>query len=155
MPDVKISGLTDLTGSVATDDVLAIVDTSDPAQSALTGSTRKITVAKLNAAPVTVTDKTGSTPTIAAADAGCLLTFSNSTGSTTATLATALNLTKGQRIDMIQTGTAQVTIAVGTSNGTLSGTPGLKLRAQYSAATLICLQSTPSYIYVLVGDLTA
>jgi hypothetical protein len=35
---------------------------------------------------------------------------------------------------------------------TLNGTPDLKLRARYSAATLVC---TASDTYVLVGDLSA
>jgi hypothetical protein len=38
------------------------------------------------------------------------------------------------------------------SSTTVNGTPGLKLRARYSAATLICLASNT---YLLVGDLSA
>ena len=45
-------------------------------------------------------------------------------------------------------GTGTVTVVA--SGTTVNGTPGLKLRAQYSAATLIC---TGTDTYLLVGDL--
>jgi len=50
-----------------------------------------------------------------------------------------------------QIGVGQVTVA---SDGTttITSTPGLKLRAQYSAATLIC---TGTNTFTLVGDLSA
>jgi hypothetical protein len=62
----------------------------------------------------------------------------------------SLGLTTGQRIDFLQIGTGQVTFVA--SGVTLNATPGLKLRARYSAATLVCLTSNT---YVLVGDLSA
>jgi hypothetical protein len=37
-------------------------------------------------------------------------------------------------------------------NATVNGTPGLKLRARYSAATLLCVAADS---YVLLGDLKA
>jgi hypothetical protein len=37
-------------------------------------------------------------------------------------------------------------------NATVNGTPGLKLRARYSAATLLCVGADD---YVLLGDLKA
>lgn len=60
----------------------------------------------------------------------------------------SLNLTVGQRIDLARLGTGTVTVVA--SGATVNATPGLKLRAQYSAATLIC---TGTDIYLLVGDL--
>jgi hypothetical protein len=43
--------------------------------------------------------------------------------------------------------TGQVTISA--SSVTINATPGLKLRTQYSAATLLCLATDT---YVLIGD---
>ena len=58
----------------------------------------------------------------------------------------------GTAIDVMQTGTAQVTIAGINSNVTVNGTPGLKLRTQYSSATMIKLDTNS---WVVVGDLAA
>ncbi len=60
----------------------------------------------------------------------------------------SLDLAVGQRIDLARMGTGTVTVVA--SGTTVNGTPGLKLRAQYSAATLIC---TGTDTYLLVGDL--
>jgi hypothetical protein len=57
----------------------------------------------------------------------------------------------GTSIDILQTGAGQVTIA-GASGVTVNATPGLKLRAQWSSATLM-KRATDSWI--VVGDLTA
>jgi len=66
-------------------------------------------------------------------------------------VATSTGLSAGQRIDIAQLGAGQTTV-VAQSGVTVNGTPGLKLRAQYSTATLIC---TASNTYVLAGDLSA
>jgi hypothetical protein len=87
--------------------------------------------------------------TFTAADAGKLVTISSSTAED-ATIDDNLNLAIGQSIDIMQTGTGQVTI-VG-SGASVNGTPGLKLRAQYSAATIYC---TGPDTYIVVGDLSA
>jgi len=73
-----------------------------------------------------------------------------SASSTTITVNSSLGLTAGQSIDILQLGAGQVTIAG--SGTTVNGTPGLKLRAQYSAATVYC---TAANTYVVVGDLSA
>jgi hypothetical protein len=64
--------------------------------------------------------------------------------------------TVGQRIDLAQLGTGQVTVSGGTSV-TINSTPTAKLRTQYSAATIICTATTatPTATYLLVGDLAA
>ena len=57
----------------------------------------------------------------------------------------------GSSIDILQTGAGQVTIA-GAAGVTVNATPGLKLRTQWSSATLM-KRATDSWI--VVGDLTA
>jgi hypothetical protein len=57
----------------------------------------------------------------------------------------------GTQVTILQTGTSQVTIA-GVSGVTVNGTPGLKLRAQWSSATLI---KRATDTWVLMGDLSA
>lgn len=66
------------------------------------------------------------------------------------TVPSGLGLTAGQKIDIVQLGAGQTTVVQ--SSTTVNGTPGLKLRARYSAATLIC---TATNTYVLAGDLAA
>ena len=57
----------------------------------------------------------------------------------------------GTKITVVQTGTGQTTIAP-TGGVTINGTPGLKLRAQWSAVTLV---KRASDTWVAFGDLTA
>jgi hypothetical protein len=57
----------------------------------------------------------------------------------------------GTSIDILQTGTGQVTIA-GASGVTVNATPGLKLRTQWSSATLL---KRAENTWVVFGDLTA
>lgn len=83
------------------------------------------------------------------ADAGKLILMDKATAQDV-TIDASLDLTAGQRIDVIQTGAGQVTFVA--SSATVNGTPGLKLRARYSAATVVCV-GTDSY--VVLGDLSA
>lgn len=85
--------------------------------------------------------------TLTNADVGYLVTVNSATAKNI-TVATTLGMTAGQRIDIMQTGAGQVTVVA--SSTTVNASPTLKLRAQYSAATLIC---TATNTYVLVGDL--
>ncbi len=57
----------------------------------------------------------------------------------------------GTSIDILQTGAGQVTIA-GASGVTVNGTPGLKLRTQWSSATLF---KRATDTWVVMGDLSA
>jgi hypothetical protein len=107
------------------------------------------------AAPATVT-QTVSTPTITsnayaivAGDVDKLLLLDNGATAMTLNVNTGLGLTAGQRIDIAQTGSGQVTVG---GTATLNSTPGLKLRAQYSAATIVC---TATNTYLVLGDLSA
>lgn len=69
--------------------------------------------------------------------AACTLTLTGSTG-----------FAVGQRVDLARLNAGTFTVAV--SGATLVGTPAYTLRAQYSAASIIC---TASNTYLLVGDL--
>jgi predicted nucleic acid-binding Zn-ribbon protein len=57
----------------------------------------------------------------------------------------------GAVVDVIQTGSSQVTIAGG-SGVTVNATPGLKLRAQWSSATIL---KRAANTFVVMGDLSA
>lgn len=92
--------------------------------------------------------QTGTTYTVLNSDVGKIVTFSN-TSAQTITINTVTALTAGQKIDFLNLNTGVVTF-VG-SGVTLNATPGLKFRARYSAATLVCITTNN---YVLMGDLT-
>lgn len=92
---------------------------------------------------------TGTADTPTAADAGYFIDTTNGSA-VTITINGSLNLATRQRIDFAQLGAGQVTF-VG-SGATVNGTPGLKLRTQYSSCSLIC---TAADTYLLVGDLAA
>lgn len=87
--------------------------------------------------------------TLLTADAGELIVM-NSSSNLDVTINASLDLSVGQRIDIVRLGTGTVTVVA--DGATVNATPGLKLRARYSAATLLCV-GTDSY--VLVGDLAA
>ena len=63
----------------------------------------------------------------------------------------AVNYPIGSSIDILQTSTGQVTIAAG-AGVTVNATPGLKLRTQWSSATLL---KRAANTWVVYGDLTA
>lgn len=96
--------------------------------------------------------QTGTTYTLVAADLGKLVTLSNASG-ITLTLPPSV-FAAGNIINIQQIGAGQVTLAQGagvtiTSTGATASAP--KLRAQYSAATIIC---TASNTFTVVGDLS-
>jgi hypothetical protein len=65
----------------------------------------------------------------------------------------SLNFPIGTQLNIIQMGTGQITIAAVTPGTTaVVGTPGLKLRARYSAATIV---KRAANSWVAVGDLIA
>lgn len=64
-----------------------------------------------------------------------------------------VNFPIGSQLNILQTGTGQITIAATTpATTTINGTPGLKLRAQWSSATII---KRAANSWVAVGDLIA
>lgn len=87
--------------------------------------------------------------TLLASDVNKLVTMTSSSA-TTITIPNGV-FSAGNQINVAGLGTGLVTIA---SDGTtvVNATPGLKLRAQYSAATIIC---TATNTFLVVGDLSA
>ncbi len=77
----------------------------------------------------------------------------NSSSATTVTIPTDASVAfpVGTSLDILQVGTGQVTIA-GASGVTVNATPGLKLRTQWSGATLF---KRASNTWVVYGDLSA
>ena len=96
-----------------------------------------------------INGQTGTSYSLVSGDVGKMVMLNNSS-SVTVTVGTSLGLTAGQSIDFLSMGSGQVTIAAG--GATLVGTPGLKLRTQYSSATMFCVGTNS---YVLIGDLGA
>ena len=102
-----------------------------------------------------INTQSGTTYTLVAGDAQKLVTLSNASA---ITLTVASNATQalpvGTQVTISQFGVGQVTVvgAVSPNPVTINGTPGLKLRTQYSSATLIQV-STDNWL--IVGDLSA
>ena len=95
---------------------------------------------------LTINAQTGTTYTIVAGDLNKLVTLNNASA-ITVTIPNGVFST-GQQINFQQIGAGQVTFA---SDGTTTFTGvGTKLRAQYSAATLIC---TGTNTFTLIGDI--
>jgi hypothetical protein len=90
--------------------------------------------------------QTGTTYTLVAGDVNKLVTLNNASA-ITVTIPNGV-FTTGQQINIQQIGAGQVTIA---NDGTTSFTgTGTQLRAQYSAATIVC---TGTNTFTVVGDL--
>jgi len=96
--------------------------------------------------------QTGTSYTLVASDSSKLVTASNA-AAITITIPPAI-FTAGEQINLQQIGAGQVTFAAGvgvtiTSTGATSAAP--KLRAQFSACTVIC---TAANTFTIVGDLS-
>lgn len=97
--------------------------------------------------------QTGTTYTLVVADAANKLVTASNAASITITVPPSV-FTTGNTINVQQIGAGQVTFSQGagvtiTSTGATASAP--KLRAQYSAATIIC---TGSNTFTIVGDLS-
>jgi hypothetical protein len=101
----------------------------------------------------TTNAQTGTTYTIVLTDANNTMVELNNASAITLTVPT--NATTafpiGSQVNILQTGAGQVTVA-GASTVTVNGTPGLKLRAQWSAATIV---KRDTNTWVLIGDTSA
>jgi hypothetical protein len=97
---------------------------------------------------LTINTQSGTTYTLVATDSDTKMVQFTSSSSVTVTVPPAI-FTAGQQINLTRYGTGSVTLQGG-SGVTVNSTPSLVLRAQYSAATLVCVDSTT---FVLYGDL--
>ena len=104
---------------------------------------------------ITVNTQSGTTYSLVAGDAQKLITLNNASAITLTVPSNATAaLPVGTTVNIAQYGAGQVTV-VGASSPTpvtINATPGLNLRTQYSAASLIQI-STDNWL--LVGDLSA
>lgn len=133
------------------DNTITFPDTSgnvvlDTASQTLTNKTLTSPVINLS-----INSQTSSTYITVLSDNGKLVTLSNAS----AILVTVpTNLSQayaiGAQVNLVQLGVGQVTV-VGDTGVTVNGTPGLKFRGQYSAATLIKLDTDS---WLLTGDLS-
>ena len=103
-------------------------------------------------AMIAINAQTGTTYTLATSDVNKLVELNNASAITLTipTNAAVAGFNVGDQINLLQTGAGQVT--VGGASVTLNGTPGTKLRAQWSSATLI---KRATDTWVIVGDLSA
>jgi len=97
--------------------------------------------------------QTGTTYTFALTDANNTLVTAANASAITVTVPpnSSVAYPVGAILQIAQTGAGQVTIAAG-SGVTINYTPGLKLRAQYSVASLV---QTAANTWLLSGDVTA
>jgi hypothetical protein len=121
------------------------------------GSTAWTSLAYINqyALPVLLQNpQTGTTYTLVLTDASNKLVELSNTSAITVTvpLNSSVAFPVGSQIMLLQTNTGQVTVAGASGAVTINGNPGLKLRAQWSSATLI---KRATDTWVLVGDITA
>lgn len=95
--------------------------------------------------------QTGTTYTLVLTDKDKLVELNNASAITLTVPTNTVAYPVGAQINLLQTGSGQVTV-VGDTGVTVNATPGLKLRAQWSSATLI---KRATNTWVLVGDLSA
>jgi hypothetical protein len=137
---ITYAGSTNLSAT----NVEAALDELDT-EKAATGHTHAV-------APRSINAQTGTAYTLVLGDAGKLVTLTNAAA---VTLTVPTNATVafpvGTEIDLAQLGAGQVTV-VGDTGVTVNGSPGLKIAAQYGAATLTKIATDT---WLLVGQLAA
>jgi hypothetical protein len=99
------------------------------------------------AASVQTIDEKTSAYTVVAGDASKILNI-NSSSNLDVTVNGSTDVPVGRRVDILRYGTGEVTIVA--SGATVNSASGLRLRARYSMASLLCVAADT---YVLVGDL--
>jgi DNA-binding IclR family transcriptional regulator len=142
----------------------ADLDEANRAAARLTsGSTGQVAVASADASGFDWVDRatvvavqsanaqTGTTYTLALSDLGKLITLSNASPITlTVPTNASVAFADGSRIDIVQTGAGQVTVAGASGVTVNSKNSGLKLVTQYSGASLWYQGSD---VWLAVGDL--
>ena len=150
--DIASSAITEAklaTAAVTTSKIASTVTLTTPNIGAATGASL---VTSGQVTDYTAINTQTGNYTLAATDAGKLITV-NSAGSSTVTipLNSSVNLGLGVKIVIARIGAGAVAIA-GAVGVTVNATPGLNLRAQYSAAT--CIQISLNS-WLVLGDLSS
>ncbi len=144
-----IAGTTTLTLPAATDTLVGKATTDTLTNKTLTSPTINGATIGTSIINLTLNAQTGTTYTPVLADNGKLVTLSNASAITlTVPLNASVAYATGAQINIQAIGAGQVTV-VGDTGVTVNGT-GTKLRAQWSAATLVKL-GTDSW--TLIGDI--
>jgi hypothetical protein len=147
-----VAGTTTLTLPAATDTLVGKATTDTLTNKTLTSPTINGATIGTSIINLATNAQVGTTYTSVLDDNGKIVEMNNAAANT---LTVPLNATVaypiGAQINILQTGVGQTTV-VATSGVTINSTPGLKLRAQWSSATLI---KRATDTWVLVGDLSA
>jgi len=145
--DTSITTAKIATGAVTAAKIPASIALTTPNIGAATGTSLNVTgavIAHIVPAPVV------GAYTLALADDGTIIEKNDASGvNVTIPPESSVNFANGTQIVVIQTNAGQTTFVAG-SGVTLDGTPGLKLRAQWSSAVLI---KRSSNTWVVLGDL--
>lgn len=106
----------------------------------------------INPANLAINAQTGTTYTLVLSDATKLVTLDNASAITvTVPTNASVAFPTGSQINLVQKGAGQVTVS-GDSGVTVNATPGASTRDQWSAATLIKINTDT---WILLGDLSA
>jgi hypothetical protein len=143
LSSASIAGTNTITLPATTGTIVTTGDTGTVTPTMLaTGPARSGFRSEINA-------QTGTAYTLVLGDLAKLVTMDNAAGMTlTVPPNSSVAFAVGDKIDILRKGAGTLTIA-GTG---INGTPGLKLRAQWSSATLVKLATDT---WVLIGDLAA
>lgn len=139
-------------GTISGITALAVVDGGTGASDAASARTHLgLDNASIYAMAQPLNNQTGTSYTLTLGDAGKLITLSNASAITvTVPVNASVAFAIGTRIDIVQWGLGQVTVAG--AGVTFRSTPTLKTRARYSALSLIKIGSNE---WLVVGDLAA
>jgi hypothetical protein len=137
------------TGAVTTAKIAASITLTTPNIGAAIGASLYATNAVIDHSATNVRT---SNYTLVIGDDGIIVEANSASPITiTVPLDSTTNFPIGTKITLIRTNTGDVTIA-GTAGVTVNATPGLKLRAQWSAATLL---KRAANTWLLMGDLSS
>lgn len=150
--DIAASAITEAkiaSGAVTSAKIATSVTLTTPNIGAATGTSLNTTGNVIGHIAI---NQTSGAYTLAAADDGKLVEMNNGSGTTlTVPNDSSVNFGVGTQIIVTQIGLGQSTIA-GAAGVVVNGTPGLKLRAQWSSAVLI---KRAANLWMIAGDLAA
>ena len=147
-----VAGTTTLTLPAATDTLVGRTTTDTLTNKTITSPVINGATIGTSVINLATNAQTGTTYTSVLEDNNKIVEMNNASANTfTIPLNSSVAYPVGAQINILQTGAGQTTVAA-TSGVTVNATPGLKLRAQWSSATLI---KRATDTWVLIGDLSA